>query len=284
MVGLIQAALVLLSLLAMPALAGGSQKLDAEIAFEESQAAIGRATSDHVLTDHLGQPFALAEMRGRPLVVSLVFTSCGTVCPITTDHLREQIFAARRALGDNAFSVLTFGFDARADRPAQLAAFAGTHRLVGVKDWHFASANEATTAALLEELGFSYRASARGFDHVTQTTILDAEGRVYRHIYGVDFPLPILVEPLKELVLGKRTRSFAPADLWDRINFLCTIYNPLTGAYRFDYGIFFGIFFGGLSLLLSGFVIFMLWRERRRALKSARYGIAGHGAGGRGAD
>lgn len=257
-----------LALLALPA-AAQAPKLDAEIAFEESQAAIGRPTGEHVLTDHRGRPLALADLRGRPLVVSLVFTSCATVCPITTDHLRDRIIEARGATGEGSFDVLTFGFDASGDKPAQLAAFAGTHRLLGIAGWHVASADAATTAAFLAELGFSFRAAAGGFDHVTQTTILDAGGRVYRQVYGEDFPLPVLVEPLKELVYGTATRSFAPADLWDRISFLCTVYNPLTGAYRFDYSIFFGIFFGGLSLVVTGIIIFRLWLQRRRALREA---------------
>lgn len=251
--------------LALPA-AAENPKLDAESVYAESQAAIGGATGDHVLIDHRGQPLALADLRGRPLVVSLVFTSCATVCPITTDHLRDRTLAARRAVGEDAFAVMTFGFDATGDTPAQLTGFAGTHRLLGLSDWYVASADATTTEAFLHELGFSFEASARDFDHVTQTTILDAEGQVYRQVYGEAFPLPVLVQPLKELVFGTRTRSVDPGALWDRITFLCTVYNPLTGAYRFDYGIFFGIFFGGVSLILTGFVIFRLWLERRRAL------------------
>ncbi len=126
---------------------------------------------------------------------------------------------APAALGDDGFDVLTFGFDASGDRPAQLAAFAGTHDLTGIDGWRIASADPETTAAFLEELGFSYRALAGSFDHVTQTTILDADGRVYRQIYGEAFPPQVLIEPLKELVLGTRTRSVAPQDLWDRISF-----------------------------------------------------------------
>ena len=263
--------------LALP-VAAEAVKLDAKTAYEQSQAAIGGATGDHVLTDHRGRPLSLADLRGRPLVVSLVFTSCATVCPITTDHLRDQIIAARRAVGDDAFAVLTFGFDAGGDTPAQLTGFAGTHRLLGLADWSVASADEITTQAFLDELGFSFEASARGFDHVTQTTILDAEGRVYRQVYGEAFPLPVLVQPLKELVLGTRTRSVDPGALWDRISFLCTVYNPLTGAYRFDYGIFFGIFFGGLSLILTGLVILRLWLERRRAIRRAEPVAARRGA------
>ncbi|WP_413855060.1 SCO family protein, partial [Albidovulum sp.] len=177
--------------------------------------------------------------------------------------------AARRAVGEDSFAVLTFGFDASGDTPAQLTGFAGTHRLLGLEDWYVASADAATTESFLRELGFSFAASARGFDHVTQTTILDAEGRVYRQVYGETFPLPVLVQPLKELVLGTVTRSVDPGALWDRINFLCTVYNPLTGAYRFDYGIFFGIFFGGVSLILTGLVVLRLWLERRRAIRGA---------------
>lgn len=242
--------------------------LDPKVAYERSQAALGRTIGSYRLTDHRGEPLLLDELRGRPLVISLVFTSCSTICPISTDHLRDAVIEARRTLGPDSFAVLTFGFDASRDRPAQLSAFANTHHLSGLDDWYIASADAETTEALLHDLGFSYRAVAGGFDHVTQTTIIDAGGRAYRQVYGETFPLPVFMEPLKDLVLGSVTRSAAPADLWDRLAFLCTVYNPLTGAYRFDYGIFFGIFFGGLSLLITGFIIFRLWLGNRRAAKS----------------
>ncbi|WP_347309653.1 SCO family protein [Defluviimonas sp. SAOS-178_SWC] len=267
-------AIVLLGIVTPSAVLAASGKLDAEVAYEESQAAIGNQTADHVFTDHRGRTLALADLRGKPVVVALVFTSCATVCPLTTDHLRDAIVAAQKAVGGDAFTTLTFGFDASGDRPAQLAGFAGTHRLLEVPNWLIASADPATTEAFLSELGFSFRTAAGGFDHVTQTTILDAGGRVYRQVYGDTFPLPVLMEPLKELALGTVTRSVAPADLWDRVAFLCTVYNPLTGAYRFDYGIFFGIFFGAVSLILTGFVIVRLWLERRRALKTSQSGTA----------
>ncbi len=261
--------------LALPGPPAAADKLDSEIAFEESQAAIGNATGAHVLRDHRGRDLALAGTRGKPLVVSLIYTSCATVCPIVTDHLRDQVIEARKVLGEDSFDVLTFGFDASGDRPGQLAGFASTHKLAGLPGWRIASADEATTEVLLADLGFSYRTAAGGFAHVTQTTILDAEGRVYRQLYGEAFPLPMLLEPLKDLTLGRSTRSLAPADLWDRLTFLCTVYNPLTGAYRFDYGILFGIFFGALSLMFSAWVIFRLWRERQRALRGG--GTAGRG-------
>lgn len=255
-------ALVLaLSLAPVSCAAAGSL---AESAYDLSQAAIGRQVGEHVLRDHRAAPLALAALRGKPLVVSLIFTSCSTVCPLTTEYLGSAVAEARAILGSDAFSVLTFGFDASGDRPARLAAFANTHHIAGIPGWYIASADAQTTEALLDELGFSFEAAAGGFDHITQTTILDAGGRVYRQLYGDTYPLPLLVEPLKELVLGRTTRSIAPADLWNRLNFICTVYDPASGAYRFDYSIFFGIFFGALSLILTAIVIFRLWLGNRR--------------------
>jgi protein SCO1/2 len=268
MVRLRPALAVAAALSALPA--GGEVPVpDAEAAYSASQAAIGRQTSDHRLTDASGRPLALSDLRGRPLVVSLVYTSCASVCPVTTDRLREAVIAARRALGEDSFAVLTFGFDARGDRPDRLAGFAADHGL-DLPGWHLATADAATIDAFLAELGFSAEAAAGGFAHVTQTTILDASGRVYRHVYGSDFPLPVFVEPLKSLVFGTAVTSLAPEALWDRVSFLCTVWDPARGAYRFDYSIFFGIGIGGLSLLLTGLAVLALWRGNRAAPARAR--------------
>jgi protein SCO1/2 len=177
----------------------------------------------------------------------------------------EAVGAARAALGAESFRVLTFGFDARRDTPTQLAAFA---RIQGIDlpGWQLASADAGTVSALLRDLGFSFDAVAGGFQHITQTTILDADGRVYRHVYGDAFPDQVFIEPLKELVFGTSVRSVSVNDLVDRIKFICTVYNPATGAYEYDYAIGFGIALGGLSLVLTGLVVFRLWRNNRRLL------------------
>ena len=164
----------------------------------------------HVLRDQTGAPLALADLRGRPLVISLIYTSCSSICPVTTDHLHDAVDDARRCWARTAFAVLTFGFDASGDKPAQLRAFATSHGLSRLDDWYLASADPDTTEALLQDLGFSWRDAAGGFDHPSQTTILDAEGRVYRQLYGEDFPLPVFMAPLKELVLGRTTCRSRP--------------------------------------------------------------------------
>jgi protein SCO1/2 len=246
-------------------IAGPAQaaRIDAATALERSEAAIGAILSDQVLVDAGGQPLRLAEFRGRPLVLSLVYTSCSSVCPTTTQNLRSAVAQARLAVGTDAFDVLTVGFDARNDTPGRLSAFAREQDIEDDPRWRLASGDAAALQRLLDEVGFSYSAAAGGFEHVTQTTILDGEGRVYRQVYGDAFPIQVFVEPLKELVFGTSVRSLSLPDLADRIRFLCTVYDPATGRYRTDFAIAFGIGIGGLSLLIMGVIVMRMWRASR---------------------
>jgi protein SCO1/2 len=264
---MILTALLAVAALAAPIVAHGAAEalLDPDAVIERSEAAIGRKVGPYVLTDSNGAPLPLSEYRGRPLVISLIYTSCSSVCPVTTQHLLDVVEEVRGTLGDDAFAVLSVGFDARNDTPARLDSFASAQG-IDLGDWRLASADEATISALLDDLGFSYRAVAGAFQHITQTTILDAKGRVYRQVYGDSFPVQIFMEPLKELVFGTIARSLSVQGVVDRVKFLCTVYNPSTGAYEFDYAIFFGIAIGGFSLLIMGIIVFGLWRNNRRLL------------------
>jgi protein SCO1/2 len=93
--------------------------------------------------------------------------------------------------------------------------------------------------------------------------MLDADGRVYRQVYGSDFSAPALVEPLKQLVLGTGDRGLTLTALTNRVRLLCTIYDPATGRYRFSYAIFVGLVIGAASLGAVAASIVQMWRTRR---------------------
>jgi len=233
------------------------QRLEPRTAIERSELAIGRSLGDHHLVDAAGMQVRLRDYRGKPLVISLVYTSCSSVCPPTTQHLIDAVNEAGRIIGLGQFNVLTVGFDARHDTPARLKQFASSQ---GIKfaNWRLASADASAIDALLRNLGFSYMAVAGGFDHVTQTTIVDAEGNIYRHVYGDDFPLQMFIEPLKNVVYGT-TAVGSLTGFLDRVKFICTVYDPGAGRYRIDYGLAFGSVLAGLSLLLMGGLIMREW-------------------------
>ncbi len=234
---------------------------DRDAALAVSQAAVGRRIGTFTFRDVSGQAFVLRPAGGKPLVVSLIYTSCHHVCPLITTNLAKTVAVAREALGEDAFTVVTIGFDWAEDTPDRMRLFA-RDRGIDDPDWHFLSGDPASIDALAEDLGFLYQASITGYDHLMQTTIIAGDGRIYRQVYGQDFPATALVEPLKELVFATPPdASFV--DHWvDNLLLFCTVYDPNTGRYRFDYSIFMTIAVGGLCL---GAVFTFIVREWRRA-------------------
>ena len=73
--------------------------LDAQAALEAGHAAIGSVPADFDFTDTNGKRVTLAGFRGRPLVVSFVYTGCSQVCPTTTRFLSKAVREARAVVG-----------------------------------------------------------------------------------------------------------------------------------------------------------------------------------------
>src|SRR5690606_7031663 len=94
--------------------------LDEAEALRIGQAAIGRQLDDYVLRDTSARRVALADFRGKPLMISFVYTSCSTVCPIIVQTLDAAVGAAEKALGQDSFAVVTVGFDVRNDTPERM--------------------------------------------------------------------------------------------------------------------------------------------------------------------
>jgi protein SCO1/2 len=238
---------------------------DADKTILISQAAVGNTLQDFEFTDSHGSPVTLSQYQGKPLLVSLIFTSCHHVCPAITKHLASAVDAAREALGEDSFRVITVGFDTPVDTPDAMRVFANQQD-IDDPDWDFLSASAETMAGLVENIGFVYFPSPRGFDHVNQVTVVDRDGVVYRQVYGAAFDLPWLVEPLKELVFNRpQPGSHFTSDLLGRIKLFCTVYDPNTGRYKFDYSLFVGMGVGVLSVLaVIAYLLLEFLRARRR--------------------
>lgn len=254
------AVLLLLSLLAGGP-AAARVVLSAEEALAVGEAAIGRSLPDLELRDVEGKPVRLADLRGRPLLVSFVYTACSTVCPALIQNLHPAVQAAHEALGADAFKVITIGFDAAHDTPERMRSFARSQG-VDLPGWLFLSADRPTIERLAATLGFVAYPSAGGFDHMALVSVVDAQGTLYRQVYGGVFSAPQIVEPLKDLILG-RGRSLVSLDaLVDRVRWFCTVYDPRSDRYYFSYAFFIGIVVGGT--MLGGVLVWMI-REWRRA-------------------
>ncbi len=233
---------------------------DRDTALAHSQSAIGRVVGNHQFVDSRGEIFSLATLREHPVVLSMIFTSCYHTCPLITKNLASTVDIAREALGEGSFKVITVGFDWQADTPQRMASYA-VEMGIDETNWWFLSADEATIRALSEDIGFIFFPSARGFDHLAQTTVIDGTGKVFWQVYGATFKPPHLVEPLKRLVFDRRDEPLSLSAWIEGVKFFCTVYDPSTGRYRFDYSIFVALLTGLLSLGAVAVFIVRSWRQ-----------------------
>jgi protein SCO1/2 len=248
--------------------AAPSPGLDPVQAQRAAQDAIGRRVGDHTLLDREQRPVRLADYRGKPLLVSFIYTGCFQVCPMTTRSLAEAVRALQARIGPHQFNVVSIGFNQPADSPQALKAFAAQHG-IDAPNWEFLSPHARNVDALTEDFGFRYQATPAGFDHVLMVTLVDAEGRIVRQLYGDRIAADALGEPMTQLLAGAPLPpQLQLADIVDRVRLLCTVYDPKTGTYRVDYSLALEVA-GGLTFILA-MALYMLneWRGRRAARRS----------------
>ncbi|MDH5600871.1 MAG: SCO family protein [Gammaproteobacteria bacterium] len=239
---------------------GSIQKFQNKQALEASQGAIGNKLSNHQFLDASAKGVKLHDLKGKPLVLSLIYTSCYQTCPMTTRHLATVVEKAREALGHENFNVAVLGFDSQFDSPQAMKHFA---KKQGIEDanWYLLSADPKTIKAFTKEIGFLFYTSPRGFDHMVQATVIDADSIIYRQVYGEVFDTPLLVEPLKELILGRpQPNQTVLADLVNKVRFFCTNYDPASDSYHFDYSLFIGMLIGAIIIFL---IVIFLFKEHR---------------------
>lgn len=239
--------------------------LDENAAFERSQAVIGQPMRDFVLLDREGRPVELNRYRGKPLLVSFVYTACFQVCPTTTRNLQKAVEETVNVMGADRFNIITIGFNQPFDSPQAMKDFARRYGL-DLPNWEFLSPAPAIVNDVTQSFGFSFVPTPAGFDHLNQITMIDAEGKIVRQVYGEKFTPKDLAEPLKLLITG----SAIPKDvgtvkeLMERIRIMCSVYDPVAGRYRTNYSVYFMV--AGFLTFLCFLAYFSLhmWRSTRR--------------------
>lgn len=242
--------------------------LDRDQALRTSQAVVGQKVGDHTLLDREGRPVRLSSYRGKPLLVSFIYTGCFQVCPTTTRSLQETVQGLQKVFGPNQFNVVSIGFNQPDDSPQALKAFAAQYQ-INQPSWEFLSPSMKTVGEISKDFGFVYAATPAGFDHVLQVSLLDADGRIVRQIYGDNIKPAEIGEPIKLLLSGAPVEPATMLDnLMDRVRILCTVYDPKTGSYRVDYTLPIQIA-GGVTFFVL-MLIFMIneWRSMRAAARS----------------
>ena len=256
---------LILLLVASPALA-----VDEKDALRASQAAIGAQVGDYVFRDSEDREVRLSALRGQPLVVNFVYTGCFQVCPAATQYLAQSVAEAERTLGPGRFRVATIGFNLPFDTPQAMKQFA---RKQGIRasNWLFLTPDAATLPQLLADFGFRFEQTVAGFDHVLQASIVDADGRIYRQLYGESFAAPQFVGPLVELAAKAPRPAGDLASYLEQVKLLCTVYDPASGRYRVNYALVIELFVGASIFLVGIPALAIEWRRRRAKADPLRH-------------
>jgi len=124
-----------------------------------------------------GKTLKIGELRGEPLVVTMFYTHCTSVCPLITAQMQRLV--GELALPERQrIRVLMVSFDSRRDTPEALSAFKAEHRIQGA-NWIIARASANDVRALAAALGISYRELPdHTFNHSAIISVTDRDGTV----------------------------------------------------------------------------------------------------------
>ena len=151
-----------------------------------------------VLTDQNGKRLEFRKLRGKPVVLNFMYTSCPDVCALLTASLkivREHMNPAEA----KAIRFLSITTDPEVDTPKVLKAYSRRHQAEGAH-WSWLTGEAQELAPVWQAFGVSVRRLARGLiEHTTLTVVADAAGHM-RFAYFGSAPDPdVLLKDLRAL-------------------------------------------------------------------------------------
>ena len=128
-------------------------------------------------TNQDGKDIELKELRGKVLVMVMIYTSCKTACPrLVADmrHIEERI---PKEYKDKVQLVLV-SIDPTVDTPERLKEFSTENQMTGIQ-WTFLRSNEENTREFAAVLAVNYKKiSPIDFSHSNIISIFNEEGEM----------------------------------------------------------------------------------------------------------
>jgi protein SCO1/2 len=153
-----------------------------------SRLAVIRTAPDFALISQTGRSLSRADVHGKVLLVSFIFTTCNGTCPATT-HRMSQVQQELKTHGlckDNRVQLLSITLDPVRDTPEVLAAYMRLYD-VDATNWAFLTGPAEQVAQAVKAWGMWARPAANGqVDHPSRIFLVDSRGRL-REIYNLSF-------------------------------------------------------------------------------------------------
>lgn len=150
-------------------------------------------------TNQDDRAFSLTSLRGRPVLISMFYGSCRTMCPILVEDARaidQALTPEQRA----ELRVVLVTLDGERDTPERLRALAA-ERSLPLDRWTLLRGSDHDVRELAMVLGVRYRRlTDGGYAHTSMLTLLDREGRIAAQIEGLRQPNAPIVGRVRALL------------------------------------------------------------------------------------
>jgi len=147
-----------------------------------------------------GQRIALADLHGKVLALTFVFTTCSSSCPILTAKLVE----IGRALGSDfgpRVAFVAISVDPLNDTPARLRDYAAAHR-ADAPGWFFLTGAPADIDQVVRRYGaYAKKTDGGSVDHLFLTSLIDRAGMLRVQYLGTRFDPREMQRDLQMLLL-----------------------------------------------------------------------------------
>jgi protein SCO1/2 len=147
---------------------------------------------------------SLADLRGKVVVLTFIYTTCVDTCPLLTAKLAGLQGRLGADFGARVFFV-SVTVDPDRDTPAVLKTYGSAHG-ARFKGWAFLTGRPAETREVAKRYGIFVKKTVRGtVDHTFLTSVIDARGMLRVQYMGVRFEPTELLDDLRD-VLAESTK------------------------------------------------------------------------------
>lgn len=200
---------------------------------------------------------------GRPVILAFVYYECPMLCNQVLNGLTGSLKGLSFDAGKE-FDVVAISFDTREnDRPdlaknKKASYLEHYNRPNTASGWHFLTGTQDAIDKATSAAGFSYKwdEANNQFAHAAGVMIVTPDGKLSRYFYGIDYSPKDIKFGIMESAASK------VGDPADKLLLYCYHYDPASGKYGL--AILRVIrFFGVLTLLGMGTMIFVFWRRNK---------------------
>ncbi len=156
----------------------------------------GTSAPNFTLTDQNGKKVSLAQFKGRPVVLTFLYTHCPDQCPLTAERLHSSMVT----LGSDAskVGVVAVSTDPKGDTQQAAQKFTLQHSMQDY--WHYLIGTESELTPVWTAYNVYAQGQQQSVDHTLAIYIIDKQGHERSYFGGNNFDPNQVTTDLKILL------------------------------------------------------------------------------------